>query len=637
MPFSNLLSKNLAQPDFAPRANDAGETAGLPRSAGLPAPTAATYWRTLRHLRWSQLGYLALRRVLPRSHAPAALHAPVRRRDVAGPWPFRDWQPQAARQMLATRRFTFLNRTVARNGAIPWNDRRHAKLWLYHLNYFDFLNVGLALPEDAALLAAALEMMLDWCARNRQGTEVGWEPYALSVRIVNWLKFLARHGCARELHGHEAKINTLLESVGVQVATLEQRLEKDLLGNHLLKNIKALLFAGAALEAPCSARWWAKGEALLEQQLYEQILADGGHFERSPMYHSQVLEDLLEIRLWCAATGKRLACADLLSQKIESMAKFLRGILHPDGEIPLFNDSVLHGARPPAELLVMAETPDANVVESESPVTLFPATGYAVMRSRASRSTLIFDCGPIGPDYQPGHGHCDVLSYELSLHGQRVVVDTGVSTYEAGPERAFERSTAAHNTLRIDEEEQSEIWGSFRVGRRPRVGHLRGDSNGVLPFVSGEHDAYRRLGVLHARKILLHAPDTWIVVDHLKGNGSHHVESFLHFHPRVCVEAQADITKTSAGLTMQSWRLEFADQAYRFATYGDGQFEILRCWYAEQFGNRQPSTALRWAWQGKIPTGMIHIFTPVGAALPHVAADWSGNSIEIDGHKIPLC
>ena len=98
----------------------------------------------------------------------------------------------------------------------------------------------------------------------------------------------------------------------------------------------------------------------------------------------------------------------------------------------------------------------------------FPKAGTRVLRAPGSESCLIFDCGPLGPDYQPGHGHCDVLSYELSLHGQRVVVDTGVSTYEPCAERLYERSTAAHNTLRVDGEEQAEVWASFRVGRRPQ-------------------------------------------------------------------------------------------------------------------------------------------------------------------------
>lgn len=622
--------------DFRPHSLENGEGADVPRIADAKAPTAATYWRTLRHLRGSQLGYLALRRVLPRASSPSKVKAPLGLRDFPGAWPFMDWQPESARKMIATREFTFLNRTVECNGSIPWNDQRYAKLWLYHLNYFDFVNVGFALPEEETTLEAAREIMLDWCRHNAQGTEVGWEPYALSVRIVNWLKFLARHGRALKLWEEKEKINTLLESLGAQAATLEHRLEKDLLGNHLLKNIKALLFAGAMLESSSSARWWSNGEDLLEEQLHEQILPDGGHFERSPMYHAQVLEDLAEIQLLCRATGKRLSCSDLLSQKIRSMAQFLRGILHPDGEIPLFNDSVLGGARPPAELLTLAEGPKTDGIENKSQVTVFPDTGYGVIRSPESRSTMILDCGPLGPEYQPGHGHCDVLSYELSLRGQRVVVDTGVSTYEPGPERYYERSTSSHNTLRIDGEEQAEIWGSFRVGRRPRVGQIRGSSNEALPFIMGEYDAYSSRGVIHARKILLRPPDTWIVVDFLWGNGSHLVESFLHFHPKVRVEALADVRESSAGRPVHRWTVEFADQSYLLATYGDGQFELRRSWYSEQFGNRQVSTALHWTWQGTIPAGMTHVFTPVGISLPHIAVDWLGNSVEIDGYKIPL-
>src|SRR5207237_3863965 len=84
--------------------------------------------------------------------------------------------------------------------------------------------------------------------------------------------------------------------VGPQALALEARLETHLLANHLMKNIKALMFAGALLGAPESSRWWAKGEKLLKRELAEQILADGGHFERSPMYHAEALEDLLDIR-----------------------------------------------------------------------------------------------------------------------------------------------------------------------------------------------------------------------------------------------------------------------------------------------------------------------------------------------------
>jgi uncharacterized heparinase superfamily protein len=349
------------------------------------------------------------------------------------------------------------------------------------------------------------------------------------------------------------------------------------------------------------------------------------------------LEDLAEIRLLCAVADKRPAWSDALSRKIPLMAHFLSGILHPGGEIPLFSDSVLGAGCPPAKLVSVAEAHDQEEVKSEFPVTVFPDTGYGVIRNPDTRSTLIFDCGPLGPEYQPGHSHCDVLSYELSLQGQRVVVDTGLSTYEPGAERSYERSTAAHNTVRIDGEEQAEIWASFRVGRRPRVGEIRGGNIAAFSFVGGEHDAYRRLGVVHARTILLLAPDMWIVADLLSGTGSHLVESFLHFHPTVRVEALADLGETAAGLPLHRWTVEFGGQSYSLATYGAGQFDLLKSWYSERFGYRQPSALLRSTWRGTIPTGMIHVFTPQGASLPHLAADWAAKSIEIDGHKIPLC
>ena len=252
-----------------------------PPSAGLNAPTAATYWRTLRHLRWSQLGHLALRRVLPRSNSPVKMRTPVGLRNLQGAWPFVDWQPEASRRMIATREFTFLNRTVVCNGSIPWNDRRHAKLWLYHLNYFDFLSVGFDLPEEVPTLNAALEIMLDWRAHNREGNEVGWEPYALSVRIVNWLKFLARHGRSLQSWGEGKRVNILLESLGVQAATLDQRLEKDLLGNHLLKNIKALLFAGALLEVP------GEGTASVPPPSWRHLPAGCRRYGRSERWWAQ--------------------------------------------------------------------------------------------------------------------------------------------------------------------------------------------------------------------------------------------------------------------------------------------------------------------------------------------------------------
>src|SRR6185503_19989802 len=162
-------------------------------------------------------------------------------------------------------------------------------------------------------------------------------------------------------------------------------------------------------------------------------------------------------------------CMAEVSQCVKNMSRYLTRIIHPDGEIPLFNDSQLDVTRATAQILSDAGTLVTDGSQSRTEVNVMSDTGYAIIRDSTTQSFLIFDCGPLGPDYQPGHGHSDVLSYELTLHGRRVIVDTGVSSYERGPERYYERSTAAHNTIRVDGSEQAEIWGGFRVGRRPTV------------------------------------------------------------------------------------------------------------------------------------------------------------------------
>jgi uncharacterized heparinase superfamily protein len=112
----------------------------------------------------------------------------------------------------------------------------------------------------------------------------------------------------------------------------------------------------------------------------------------------------------------------------------------------------------------------------------------------------------VGPDYQPGHTHCDTLSYELCVAGQRVVVDAGTHSYGLDEWRDLARRTSSHNTVQLDGCEQSEIWGAFRVGRRARPlrATLSAWQDGRLLF-SGSHDGYRHLPghPRHERRIVM--------------------------------------------------------------------------------------------------------------------------------------
>ena len=347
------------------------------------------------------------------------------------------------------------------------------KLWRYNLHYFDYLkNQGLSPDDKVALID-------DWISRIAPGKGDGWEPYPLSLRVVNWLKFVVDRP-------PNAVSRVWLESLSLQLASLRAGMEHHLLGNHLLKNLKALLFGGVAFSGPTADDWLQCGLQLLRRETGEQVLPDGGHFERSPMYHCIVLEDHLDLVNLLSAHPSRVQADDMqpIIDAARRSTEFLRTIVGGDDEFPLFNDAAF-GIAPDIRLLDYADSVLASAKDfahelpnaANQPLRiLLPDSGF--FGYRYGGDSLILDCGHVGPDHQPGHAHCDTLSFELCVGSHRIVVDSGVFDYEIGAMRDYVRSTQAHNTLMVDGVEQSEIWGAFRVARRA-LAPFRNSVNGV--------------------------------------------------------------------------------------------------------------------------------------------------------------
>jgi len=355
-----------------------------------------------------------------------------------------DAPDRAAARATAFRkgRFEFLNVPADFSAGIDWTSADKARLWRYQLHYFDYAK-DLALAPEAGDDTRLVAWMQDWIARNPTGTDVAWDAFTISARLMNWALAVARF---------ELDDSALRTSYIQQARYLASHLEHDVAANHLLKNACALCVAGSVID-PALLR---PALALLQREVAEQTLSDGGHYERSPMYHALVLEDLLITR---AALGEE---GDFLAEPIARMARFLAGILHPDGEIPLFGDSVLGEARSPRVLLALAEY--AGEVADE-----FPDSGFYVLREGATQMQVIVKVGAPGPAYQLGHAHCDCLAYEMSLRGERVIVDTGVHGYADSPQRARVRGGAAHNTIEVEGFPQLETWSAFRVAQRYEI------------------------------------------------------------------------------------------------------------------------------------------------------------------------
>lgn len=503
------------------------------------------YVHTIRYLKPIQVfGRIWFRLYSPSVRATPPL--PVRRH-VGG------WQqpPLKPPSLLSPSHFRFLNEEHEINDPSDWNHPVREKLWLYHLHYFDDLNADGGVGRTDWHKA----LIERWIAENPFNRGNGWEPYPLSRRIVNWVKWA---------WGGSELIPGAAESLAVQARFLRQRLEWHLLGNHLLANAKALIFAGLFFEGTEADGWLTTGASIFSRQLEEQVLADGGHFELSPMYHAQVLEDLLDVinayRAFpgFAMAGKNRGAAPSFfetqcSDAARRMLGWMKVMSHPDGEIALLNDSAF-GAAADASALEAYENrlgiqPGEYAAPTDSSagparITYLKDTGY--IRVDCGDMTAFLDVAPIGPDYLPGHAHADTLSFELSLGRQRVIVDSGVSRYGDGPERVRQRGTAAHNTVQINGQDSSEVWGGFRVARRAYPKDLR--INASEGLVACAHDGYRRLpGKPVHRREWRFRKGGMEIRDTIEGDFREAVGR-LHFHPDVRLIPIPEDTVAAAGI-----------------------------------------------------------------------------------------
>ena len=371
--------------------------------------------------------------------------------------------------------FRFLGRSHRMGKRVDWTAPSLApkdQLWRMNLHYMEYLEE----VDDAHFLA----LVDEWIAANPAGRPGAWRDsynsYALSLRVVVWMQQFA----ARRLTPPASVATSLAE----QVRFLQDNLETDLGGNHLIKNIKALIWASAFFAGPLAERWRASGLRHLQAALDEQILPDGAHYERSPSYHAQVFADLLECR---HALGASAPAA--LNEILVGMAQATADLAHPDGGPAQFNDAGLTMAYSPRECLaVFAKA--MNQSAEAAPVFAFPDAGYFGRREGADY--FVADCGRIGPDALPAHAHGDILSFELSLGGERFVVDPGVYEYVEGARRRAARAAASHNTLCFDGLDQAEFFGAFRCGRRPNVTVFELVCEPDRLVVEGTHDGYGR-------------------------------------------------------------------------------------------------------------------------------------------------
>lgn len=476
-------------------------------------------FNTLRYLKWRQLYFRFRRKIFtPKVSEECKGRIECSRPDT---WVHFTLYQQ---KLTASLDATFLG--LIRKLTFPqdWNDEAPGKLWVYNLHYFeDLLAVNCAERTEIHVL-----LLQRWIRENPIGKGNGWEPYPTSLRIVNVLKAWL---------GGVGLTPAIQKSLFEQASFLSNDLERHLLGNHLFVNYKALLFAGVVFY---NDRWLEIAEKGLQEEIPEQVLGDGLNFELSPMYHSLILVDMLDMLNLAKTYPSRVSSSlvALLNSYIPRMLSAMDCMSHPDGEVSFFNDSAIGVAPSPKTIHEYADR--LGMKKASSLSVLGSKGGY--FHSEIGGAKLLFDAAAVGPDYIPGHAHADTLSFELSIGVERVIVNSGISEYGVSQERLRQRSTCAHNTVEVDDRSSSEVWSGFRVARRARVVD-RGfhQENAGVVRLFGKHNGYKTMfgGVIHRREILFSEGELDLT-DNLDGKFSRAV-SRIHFHPDLKLELDGQI------------------------------------------------------------------------------------------------
>jgi uncharacterized heparinase superfamily protein len=550
------------------------------------------YFLTLRYLKPEQIFWRVWYKVYrPR---PDLRPAPgVRETSVIWAAPAR-----RAASMTGPDRFRFLNHEAKIDRPGAWDDPALDKLWRFNLHYFDDLNA-----VDADQRNEWHHRLIHrWLMANPPAKGTGWEPYPTALRIVNWIKWAlaGNHPSPRMRH-----------SLAVQTRWLAKHLEWHLLGNHLFADAKALVFAGLFFEGPEAAAWLSRGLSILAREIPEQILPDGGQFERSPMYHALALEDVLD--LINVARAYEAALPDEHRPLVSGwpvlaarMQRCLAALCHPDGEIAFFNDAALGIAPRPAELTAYAARLGlAAVTAFENGLTHLEDSGY--VRVASGDAVALLDAAPVGPDCLPGHAHADTLSFELSLHGRRVLVNSGTSVYGRGEERQRQRGTPAHNTVAIDGKNSSQVWSGFRVAHRARPFDRKAYQEDDTIAVSCAHNGYRRLPDHPVHRRDWHfAPGQMKVTDTIEGAFSQ-AQARFHVHPECRLQAVG-----------RAFRIDLPDGRRVDVTLEGGRAEVAPATWHPEFGQSLPNQCLAvdftgnrletvFAWKHKVVFGDLSL------------------------------
>ncbi|MBU1043914.1 MAG: heparinase II/III family protein [Candidatus Omnitrophica bacterium] len=481
------------------------------------------------------------------------------------------------------------------------------------------------------------EQIEDWIRANPVEVGVNWKSgLEISLRVMSWIYALS---CIVE-DGvvNEQFLLKFHKSIYTQASYIAQNLSnKSYPNNHLIGEALALFIVGVVFPSFSKPNGWGKkGFELLEEQSKLQFFKDGSNKEQAIGYHRFVLEFYTLYLVLCEYYDIEVS-TDLM-KRIEKMYVFLMYSIKPDGSYVGFGDNdsakvatfsersnidtrllLSIGAAIFARgdmkkvagklgsdfiwLMAPKNCKEFFSLEVKDPIyksIAFIDCGMYIMRSSWSKESLYlcFDCGPQGWG-EAGHGHADALSFEINAYGERLLIDPGTFIYNGADKwRNFFRGTKAHNTVVVDNEDQSKVLND----EDPFGWAVRADgkcsiwvSTDNFDLVEGIHDGYLKLAdpVGHKRKIFFVKHEYWIVDDFLICQGEHQYDIYFHFPPEVIAKL-SDQTLEVVNVKAQMLLMPVEKEA-RKAEIFEGAENPIQGWVSCSYGQKMKAPALKYS------------------------------------------
>jgi Heparinase II/III-like protein/Heparinase II/III N-terminus len=479
----------------------------------------------------------------------------------------------------------YLNAELAGDKKITWELNRCAHFVAFGQAYW--------MTGDEGFAEAFVEQATGWMDANPAGRGINWaSSLELAFRAIAWL--WALHLVIDSPALDARFVTRLLKCLIAHGRHVEKYLSTYFSPNtHLTGEALGLFYLGAALpELKRAAGWRATGLGILLEQLPIHIRPDGVYFEQTTYYHRYTADFYLHLA--ALARVMNLTLSTGVDERLAAALDHLMWTTRPDGRTPLVGDDdggrlIQLGARPKDDFrdtlasgaalmnrkdwkfvagTAAAETlwlmgPDAlarfEAMPAEAPAAsaqAFTESGYFVMRDgwTEKASYALIDCGPHGVQ-SCGHAHADQLAFEFAAQGTTWLVDPGTFTYTGDAAmRDWFRSTAAHNTVTVDGEQQSVSAGPFAwthiaepLGREFFEGH-------GFAYFTGAHNGYHRLPdpVTHRRAVLLvkagdaQLPSYLILRDRFDAEQSHRYAARYHFAAGCRATAQENVINATS-------------------------------------------------------------------------------------------